>query len=697
MGLCASEVINPNEVDISHFQIMTTIGAGGFGKVRLAVDVKEQRINPNNYVALKFLDVSYYHKPHRRQQLRREREALITIKSPFVVQIMHAFTTTYEIIFVMPFLRGGDFCVYLSRKSISEEQVRHAAGEIILGLEAIHAQSYVYRDLKPENILLDGDGHCVITDLGLVAKISDFDSKYNEPFSKRWDPPHHCRLRGVSGTPGYMAPEVFVKSYDQLADFFALGALIYSFFTNKVPFPNQSRKYFFKTSFILPDGVNRLSKHAKSLVKGLCAYYEKDRLGYDNFWDDVKDHPFFDVPGFSWDRLQTRKMKSPFKITEDFNFDIRYNLEDTFALNYGTDNTEKISKEEAQKILSHLKGITYNIDPPFKLSDGSIYSTGATGSPAALPNVKNPSEAIAQDKGRENANVDSKDKKDVANWRKPKITHLSKIINSVETSKMSSHRTMNQDSKRMSPAPSSNLTPRNSILTKSAKKVPVPQSLRKSGNFTNTAGANILDPAHVILLSKGNKEGGLIKNQGKVTENKFGINKDTQQKATSEQKQNPGITDLNFIKEVDNEGAKESKALRKTEKEGELKAEGKIEVKKEEKEEKKVELEEKVDIVESEREEKEETKKEELAELKKEGPKIEKEELHKEDKGVSNQEKKMFDPESLIDDAKNKALKESEDATKNAECEPADTEQKVKPPLETKEKDSDLPVNTQDP
>uniref|UniRef100_A0A7S2U448 Protein kinase domain-containing protein n=1 Tax=Lotharella oceanica TaxID=641309 RepID=A0A7S2U448_9EUKA len=460
MGLCASEVINPEEVDLSHFQIMTTIGAGGFGKVRLAIDVKEQRINPNKYVAMKFLDISYYYKPHRRAQLRREREALSTIKSDFVVNLMHAFKTSDEIVFVMPFLQGGDFCVYLSRKSLTPEQVKFAAAECILGLEAIHRHSYVYRDLKPENILLDGDGHCVITDLGLVAKISEFDSKYNEPFSKRWDPPHHCRLRGVSGTPGYMAPEVFVKSYDQLADFYALGALIYSLFTNKVPFPNQSRKYFFKTAFVLPEAVNRFSPTAKSFVKGLCAYYEKDRLGYKKFWDDVKSHPFFETEkSFSWSRIEKRQAPSPFKITQDFNFDIRYNLEDTFALNYGIEG-DRMNREETKKIFDQLKGISYNNLPPFKLSDGTFYSVGNGFPPPASPHVL-PQPAKAPPKS------DMKENK-MAILRKPKITHMSKISVSHTSSKMSaSQRTLHShiatgDSKRNSPAPSGTISPRTS-------------------------------------------------------------------------------------------------------------------------------------------------------------------------------------------------------------------------------------------
>mmetsp|Transcript_29443 Transcript_29443/g.51698 ORF Transcript_29443/g.51698 Transcript_29443/m.51698 type:complete len:636 (+) Transcript_29443:43-1950(+) len=373
MGICASEAINPEVVDMSHFRILATVGVGGFGKVRLAIDQKEENINHTKYVAMKFLDVSYYTKTHRRAQLRTERMALTVIDSPFVVCLLHAFKTDTNIVLVMPFFHGGDLCVYLCRNKLNDTQVRYSSAQVILGLEAIHKHDYVYRDLKPENVLLDSAGRCVITDLGLVAKLSAFDRKNQEPFSKRWDPPYDKRLRGVSGTPGYMAPEVFVKSYNQLADFYSLGALIYSLCTNKVPFPNQSRKCFYKSAFALPEAINKFSSRKKSLVKGLCAYYENDRLGHKNFWEGVKKHPYFQTENFSWEAIANQSLESPLVVKEEFNFDIRHNVEDTFALAYEVE----LVTEKTRRIMEKLKGISYNNIKPFKLSDGTNYDPHA--------------------------------------------------------------------------------------------------------------------------------------------------------------------------------------------------------------------------------------------------------------------------------------------------------------------------------
>ena len=40
-----------------------------------------------------------------------------------------------------------------------------------------------------------------------------------------------------SGTPIYMAPELFMKkSYDQSVDIFALGTLLYEIYTSNIPY-----------------------------------------------------------------------------------------------------------------------------------------------------------------------------------------------------------------------------------------------------------------------------------------------------------------------------------------------------------------------------------------------------------------------------------------------------------------------------
>jgi serine/threonine protein kinase len=45
--------------------------------------------------------------------------------------------------------------------------VRFYASEVLLALQYLHLQGFVYRDLKPENILLHESGHIMLTDFDL--------------------------------------------------------------------------------------------------------------------------------------------------------------------------------------------------------------------------------------------------------------------------------------------------------------------------------------------------------------------------------------------------------------------------------------------------------------------------------------------------------------------------------------------------
>ena len=97
----------------------------------------------------------------------------------------------------MPVATGGDLAFHLRyEKALVPKRMRGYAAEVASGLAHLHSLSMLYRDLKPANILLTGDGHCVISDLGLV--------KIFPPGT----PIAELRTKGRAGTSGYWAPEV---------------------------------------------------------------------------------------------------------------------------------------------------------------------------------------------------------------------------------------------------------------------------------------------------------------------------------------------------------------------------------------------------------------------------------------------------------------------------------------------------------
>ena len=85
----------------------------------------------------------------------------------------------------------------------------------------------VHRDLKLENILYsNADGNFKIADFGLAMKTN---SKYTK----------------IVGTPGYMAPELLVKSEFKIADIrsdiYSMGLIFYEIFTGSQFYHGSSK------------------------------------------------------------------------------------------------------------------------------------------------------------------------------------------------------------------------------------------------------------------------------------------------------------------------------------------------------------------------------------------------------------------------------------------------------------------------
>jgi serine/threonine protein kinase len=98
-------------------------------------------------------------------------------------------------------------------------------GQILQGLEQIHAKNIIHRDIKLENIFLKrsnkGAGYsCKIGDFGLARPINNDETAVT-----------NC------GTEIYMAPEILSgQSYGRQADIWSMGVLFYCMLFGDFPF-----------------------------------------------------------------------------------------------------------------------------------------------------------------------------------------------------------------------------------------------------------------------------------------------------------------------------------------------------------------------------------------------------------------------------------------------------------------------------
>jgi eukaryotic-like serine/threonine-protein kinase len=94
-------------------------------------------------------------------------------------------------------------------------------------LSALHDAEIVHRDIKPSNILISRDGRLLVTDFGLACD--------------RVPPGRSVRVKGLMGTPAYMAPEMFDGVISPRTDIYALGVTAYELLTGETPFESESQ------------------------------------------------------------------------------------------------------------------------------------------------------------------------------------------------------------------------------------------------------------------------------------------------------------------------------------------------------------------------------------------------------------------------------------------------------------------------
>ena len=220
---------NNIESDSQHLNVKLTyddfiplklLGKGSFGEVLLV------RLKANKKIyAMKVLNKEILKIKKQQVHTKTERDLMVKINCPFIVNIKSAFQDASKLYIVSEFMQGGDMFFHLHdnpNSNFSNEKTRFYIMELVLALEFLHKNNMVYRDLKPENIVLDSKGHLKITDFGL-SKILETDE--DKAFT-------------ICGTPQYLAPEVLLKKgYNKAVDWWSLGCVMYEMLTGRLPFP----------------------------------------------------------------------------------------------------------------------------------------------------------------------------------------------------------------------------------------------------------------------------------------------------------------------------------------------------------------------------------------------------------------------------------------------------------------------------
>ena len=293
-SICSSSI--HNKCGINDFTFLKYLGKGTYGQVALV------RYIPNSKLyAMKILDKKLIAKYAQIIHTKTERDLLVKVNHPFIVNLIFAFQDRSRLYFVTEFMQGGELFFHLHKEHFfSNEQTKLLICEIILALEHIHKEGFIYRDLKPENILLDVDGHIHLTDFGLSIFMPTKHKAYT-----------------ICGTPQYLAPEILKgDGYDNSVDWWSLGVLMFEMLSGKLPFKfgrNETltfERYELEMKrFEVP---KNFTKEAGRFIKELLVVKPKKRLGYGkNGVKYIKQHKYFD--GVDWEDVYNKKVKMMFR------------------------------------------------------------------------------------------------------------------------------------------------------------------------------------------------------------------------------------------------------------------------------------------------------------------------------------------------------------------------------------------------
>ena len=208
--------------DIGRYHILEQLGEGGMAVVYKAYDTRLE-----TDVAIKVIRTENILPAALERTLKRfqiEAKKMAQLNHPNIVKVMDYGQFGGLPYLVMPYIPGGTLKQKLGNPMAWNEALRIVI-PIAKALGYAHKLGLIHRDVKPSNILMTQTDEPMLSDFG-VAKVLEGNETLDLSLTSI----------GV-GTPEYMAPEQAVGiEFDQRADIYALGIVLFEMLTGRVPY-----------------------------------------------------------------------------------------------------------------------------------------------------------------------------------------------------------------------------------------------------------------------------------------------------------------------------------------------------------------------------------------------------------------------------------------------------------------------------
>ena len=185
--------------DINKWQKIKTLGRGSFGQVTL------MQFNNQNYAVKETINSNRHDQGNSNSldQLKNEMKLLCQLSHPNIVQYHFYDINVKSMMMAMEYLSRGSLEELINLQGpLSIKRTRLYSKQILSAIYYLHNNGIIHRDIKCGNCLLSSNNLVKLSDFGMARKhIPDLEYLYD-----------------LKGTLFFMAPEIFLNSFDRNED-----------------------------------------------------------------------------------------------------------------------------------------------------------------------------------------------------------------------------------------------------------------------------------------------------------------------------------------------------------------------------------------------------------------------------------------------------------------------------------------------
>lgn len=251
------------------YQVIRTLGAGGFGETFLAEDTYMP--SKRRCVVKLLRPIQNNPQIYQLVQERFQREAAILEElggaTDQIPSLYAYFESGGQFYLVQEWVEGYTLTAKFHQQGLfSETAVRELLVNLLPVLEYVHSKHIIHRDIKPDNIIVrDRDGKSVLIDFGAVREsMATVVNSQGNPTSSI-----------VIGTPGYMPSEQAAGRPVYSSDLYSLGVTAIYLLTGKQP---QELDIDSQTGEIVwQQYASHVSPMMAEILDKAIAYHPRDR------------------------------------------------------------------------------------------------------------------------------------------------------------------------------------------------------------------------------------------------------------------------------------------------------------------------------------------------------------------------------------------------------------------------------------